>query len=536
MWVRVGTLAAGLVCLAALTMPSGNGQAEALASASMSSRSVEHAAKRNVVEVAKKRKRRQRTSKSTQEEPAPAPLEAAPGDTLITGSVADVLLKPLTPATSYRAGQSVFFDVVIARRKGVRAKEVRLEIAAAGVVVTGPKGVAAKTTDAVTAVEVPLGTRQKLLLELKIAAPETPATQESHIAIRLREKKDAPAAGEGRLTFAVADCATAYHRALGALYATREATYADLLKRVSEVDQSLPGDWLFAPRKRSKREVEASQHVLLPPRAECRWSVNTVDFSTRQSKRLCKRWEIVDPGAPVAGRAMPIIDEAAAASVVRRASSFVANRGAAGDFGKKGKLEWISRRILTDLRIYMQQTPHPAICTGVEVMTSYFVDNAVTLRKELDASTSAVEAARRIASQRLEALAMVLGKEPEEPATTASLSLITPANAAPADAPPTLDLLGQAGRLLLGDAERLRLEAMTRSEGKLTLLHELVSEPAGLTVPEATQPYLADALTALEAAVYLEAADVRYSGVGKAIFGSIADIEKTHAASCGCAQ
>jgi hypothetical protein len=517
-------------------MPAGRLEAASITPAGASRPAIEQAAHNHVVEVAKKRKRRQRTSKQAPEEPASTPLEAAPGDTLITGGVADILLKPLTPAASYRAGQSVFFDVVVARRKGVRAKQIRLEIAAAGVSVTGPKGVSTKTANDLTSVDVPLGTRQKLMLEVKVAAPLGPATQESRIAIRLREKEDGPVVGEGGLAFIVTDCATAYHRALGTLYASREAIYAEVLKQVSAADESLPGEWLFAPRKRSKREVDGSRRVLLPPRAECRWSVNTVDFSTRESKRLCKRWAIVDFGAPASVRSMPVIDEEAAANVVRRASIFVASRGAAGDFGKKGRLEWISRRILTDLRGYMQQSPHPAICTGVEVMTRYFVDNAVTLRKELDASSSSVETARRIAAQRLEALAMVLGREPEEPATTASLSLVTPANAAPDDMPPVLDLLGQAGRLLLTDGRRLRLEATARSADKLALLHDLLAEPGGLAHSEAVQPYLADALTSLEAAVYLEAVDARYAGVGAAIFGSISDIEKTHATSCGCAQ
>ena len=536
MGVRVGTLAAGLACLAALMMPAGGARAEALAASGKSPRAIEQAASSAVIEVAKKRKRRQRATKETQEEKAPAPLEAAPGDTLITGSVADVLLKPLTPAASYRAGQSVFFDVVVSRRKVVRAKQVRIEIAAAGVAVTGPKGVSTKTVDDTTIVDVPLGARQNLMLEVKVAALAVPAAKESRIAIRLREQKSGPLAGEGALAFAVADCATSYHQALAGLYAQHKAAYADILKHASEPDESLPGDWLFAPRKRSKRELEAGQRVLLPPRAECRWSVNTVDFSTRESKRLCKRWEIVDIAAPASGPAMPVVDEEAAVSVLRRASTFVTSREAAADFGKKGKLEWVSRRILTDLGVYMQQSPHPAICTGVEVMTSYFIDNATTLRKELDASANAVEAARRIASQRLESLALVLGKEPEEPATTASLSLITPASAATADAPAALELLGEAGRLLLGNAQRLQLEAATSREAKLALLHRLVTEPASLTLPEATRPYLADALSAIEAAVYLEAADARYSGVGEAIFGAISEIEKAHASSCGCSQ
>lgn len=131
---------------------------------------------------------------------------------------------------------------------------------------------------------------------------------------------------------------------------------------------------------------------------------------------------------------------------------------------------------------------------------------------------------------------MALGRAPEEPAETASLSLITPAHAGPVDGAAVTELVSETGRLLLSDAQRLSLEAASGSTGKLVLLHSLLAEPSRTTIPEAARPYVADALSALEAAVYLERADERYVGIGAAVFGSISDIEKAHGASCGCAE
>ncbi|MFO1169784.1 MAG: hypothetical protein U1E49_02310 [Hyphomicrobiaceae bacterium] len=522
-----------------MALPIGPAEAEAVSVGAAPARSIEQAARADVVKVAKKRKRRARSKDQSEPETPDVALVAAPGETLVTGSTAAALIKPLTPAASYRAGQSVFFEVVVAKRKGARSRSVRLELMGTALtsVVTASKGVTVKTADAQTSVELPLGSgRQTFMLEVRIAAALPAATLASALDIRLRDKKDAAVDGEGKVSFAIADCATAYHRALGTLYASRETAYADALKRASQPDETLSGEWLFVPRKRAKREVEAAANIQLPPRAECRWSVSTVDFSTRQSKRQCKRWEIVEIGAPMTGQAMPVIDEAEAADVLARAGRFVASRGAASDFGKNGKLEWVSRRILTDLRTYMQQSPHPAICTGVDVMTEYFLDNAVSLRKEIDASSKAFEAARRLASLRLEALAMVLGRAPEEPAETASLALITPAHAGQVDGAAVGDLVSETGRLLLSDPQRLSLEAVSGSAGKLALLHSLFAEPSRPPIAEDARPYVADALSALEAAVTLETADARYEGIGTAIFGSIADIEKAHGASCGCAE
>ncbi len=493
-----------------------------------------------VVEVAKKRKRKTRARREA-EEPEPQAFQPGPDDRLIVADGVQILIQPLTPAETYRAGQSVFLSVTVGRRKGARAKaaSIRLYGDAKGVKTAEVKGVSARTKEAQTVLTVPLtGSRQSFAMELQLLQPATaPGAAQSlvsqlHIALST-DAKDAKAS-EAILAFPLADCSTAYHQALGRLYAERQSGLDTAVKAAALEDDSLPGDWLFPPRKLSKAELEPQLAVVAPPRRECRWAIETVSFSTKKHERLCKKWELVEVATLPSGPKMPLVDEARAQAINKRAGVFIASRAAASYFGKSGKLEWISKRIVADMKNYMQQEPHPALCAGTDVMTSYFVDNAVTLRKELTASDEALIEARQIGRTRLAALEYLIGKPLEDPAETASISLVSAAQAAPvADIGGSAELIVEASRMLLSEPLRSVVAAEPLSFAKLRLLRDSLTTAPGR--PEAEQRAIADALTAIEAAAYLEAAAERYARVGDTIFGSISSINKAHGETCTCA-
>lgn len=498
---------------------------------------------RDVIEVAKKSSRKTRKSRAAETEDASAPRWVpGPDDKLVTGDAAEALIKPLTPAASYRSGQSVFFEIRVRRRKGARAKTAGLELGGAGVTVaaTAPNGVTVKTSNGKVVLTFPLtrgsgvviNVEARLVGAAQTASPQSPVSQ---LRLALHAGKEPTKTTDAVLSFPLADCATAYHRALGDLYVGRQAAFADIVRSASRADESLPGAWLFPPRKLSNAELQPKQAVLLPPRRECRWAVETVSFSTRKSERLCKRWELVEVAVDQQGPRIPEVDEVIAARLNKLAFAAIQNRGGIAAFGKSGKLEWVSKRILADLKGYLQQGLHPALCTGVDVMTAYFHDHSVTLRKELAASTESLGAARQIAATRLQALAMVLGRQSELPAETASLSLIAPANAVSENGQTSDRLIAEAGRLLLTDQERGVLAASGGPMAMLSKLRAQLGEDAGHGKPAEVLPYLADALTAVEAAAYLEATDTRYQRIDEAIFGTISAIEKAHGRTCDCA-
>lgn len=498
---------------------------------------------RDIVDIAVKRKRKARRAPA--EEAAAPPLLPGPDDRLVASDTAEALIKPLTPAASYSIGQSVFFEIAVRRRQGARAKSVAMEIGGDGVTVdvTVPKGVTVTKSGGAVVLTLPLsrGSRQTLAVEARLSGPGEIVSSPppvSQLRVVLHSDKEAAKSVAAMLTFPIADCATAYHRALGGIHAGRQATFAEAVRSASLADASLPGTWLFAPRKLAKTDLQPKTAVLLPARRECRWALETVSFSTRKTERVCKRWQLVEVALSPPGPRIPEVDEAEAARLNKQVAGLIANRAGIPAFGKSGKLEWISKRILTDLARYLQQEPHPALCSGVDVMTAYFVDNSVTLRRDLVASAESLKSARRIASTRLAALAMVLGREPELPAETASLSLITPANAAGADEPGAARLIADAGRLLLTGSDRLSLAEVSGHGGTkamLKVLQEKLGNASDQGKPAAALPYIADALTAVEAVAYLEDAEVRYQKVGEAIFGTISAIEKAHGETCTCA-
>ena len=494
----------------------------------------------DLVEVAKKRKRKARARREAEEPELPT-FQPGPNDRLITIDGAQILIKPLTPAQTYRAGQSVFLSVTVGRRKGARAKaaSIRFSGDATGVKAAEVKGVSAKTKDAQTVLTVALGGgSQSFSVELQLLQPATALgagpslVSQLHIALST-DAKDAKAA-EATLEFPLADCTTAYHQALGRLYVERQPGLDTAVKAAALEDDSLPGEWLFPPRKLGKAELEPQLAVVAPPRRECRWAIETVSFSTKKHERLCKKWELVEVASLPSGPKMPMVDEARAQAINKRAGVFVASRTAARDFGKSGKLEWISKRIVTDMKSYMQQEPHPALCAGTDVMTNYFVDNAVTLRKDLAAADEALIEARQIAQTRLAALSFLIGQPPEDPAETASISLVSAAQAAPvADAGGSAALIGDVSRMLLPEPMSSVVAAEPLSFAKLKLLRDGLATAPSRSEPE--QRAIADTLTAVEAVAYLEAAAGRYTRVGDAIFGSISSINKAHGESCTCA-
>jgi hypothetical protein len=502
-----------------------------------------HVSGAGLIEVAKKRKRRAtKSSASTAEDPSQqSALVPGPNDHLLAGATADVLIKVLTPSTNYRVGQSVFLELVVGRRKGTRGKAAIVKLTGDGIdlVMTVPKGIASEKIENGTSLTFLLGggSRQTVLIEARLADTADVSSRslvsQLHIAVS-DEKAAAPAVLEA-LSFPVTDCATAYHRALGGIYAAREPVFAGIVKSASLADEALPGTWVFPPRKAANVDARPKRTVLSPPRRECRWFVETVDFSSRKSTRLCKKWEVIEVWAAPAGPTIPEVDEERAAAVVKAATAVVESRAAVSAFAKPGRLNWISNRILADLKAYMRQEPHPALCNGIDIMTAYMVDNSTTLRKELTASAATLREARQIASMRLEVLRMVLGKDPEEPAETASLSLITPAHAAPQDDSDGRRLVAEAARLLLRDAERPGIAAAGSAMASLRQLAVRLGVPTEPARSAGQATYLADALTAIEAAVYLEASEVRYRAVGEAIFGSISAIEKAHGETCSCA-
>ncbi|MEZ5924125.1 MAG: hypothetical protein R3D57_07045 [Hyphomicrobiaceae bacterium] len=500
-----------------------------------------HEGASDLVEIAKKKKRKsQSKSAATKALAEPSPLVAGPDDLIVNSDGADVLVKALTPAPSYRVGQSVFFEVTVARRRGARSKSVVLDMKGSGlsIQVTAPKGLKAKAMDDGSGwtVAVSGNARQKLVIEARFVASgaSPPSSEARRLEVRVASDKDTTSLASGALSFAVADCATNYSQALRTILDTREAAFANVVKSASLEDAERPGSWLFPPPKRAKAAATTERRIQLPPRRECGWFVETVDFATRTSSRVCKKWSVIEIGVPPAGPVMPDIDETRAAELIKIAGDYVASRSAVRAFGKSGRLNWISNRIVTDLKGYMSQEPHPALCTGVDLMTAYFVDNSVTLRREIKAATDSLQAASGIALGRLEVVRIMLGREPEDPAETASLSLISTAQAAPAAEVGAKQLVTQAGALLLGQSGRSQLDSAQGPLAMLQRLRDSLGQDSGLGQSAEAAPYIADALTAIETVVYLEAAERRYRAVGEAIFGSISAIEKAHGDTCTC--
>ncbi len=65
------------------------------------------------------------------------------------------------------------------------------------------------------------------------------------------------------------------------------------------------------------------------------------------------------------------------------ADSIVRWRGKDPAFNKRGRYGWLTSRIAADLRVYMGQPDHPALCTGANLMMDHLYNNSGRFRKRV---------------------------------------------------------------------------------------------------------------------------------------------------------
>lgn len=524
---------------------------------------IEHveAGSKKAASKAKKSKAAEPETEAVAEGPA---MPAAPGPngertTLRAGGL-EVSIHLSTPGARLAAGSSAFAEVKIRRTKGSRAKEAALLLSSEGgsVSVVEAKGLTKKDTPDGLSLKVELdrsGTRE-VLVEMKLAGGKVGAAgasgatpTRSALAVTL-----VPSGGEAsdstRLSWELANCAGDYHAALSGLMKDRETLLTGSVKGAAAPDEALTGKWLFPPkglgktttatRKRSGRKTAA--------RKVCRRYATSIDAFTGDSIKRCIGWRIVRPAAGPADDAE--VEETASITpaavvpgfeitsadkgVYSLASDLVRSRTAAASFARKGKLEWISNRILTDLRLYFKQEPHPALCSGTDIMLEYMTGNAKQLRLGISEMAERRKSARGLAERSLAELWRVT-TEASARRRGPAWAVAKPAFASPAGSSLT-EMVHQIARQLLGSDRARPVLAQVSTMPALQVFRDAVDTGALDAMPESERTAVWRALSSIEAAFYVEATADRYARIDDAIFGSIEMVRKAHAKSCVCAE
>ncbi len=329
-----------------------------------------------------------------------------------------------------------------------------------------------------------------------------------------------------------AACSYAYYSALAPV---RDGSIKELgnLDRIARANEpGLPGKWLFW----SKTGKNASK----PPQPErvCAQSV------PRSGRERCVEWETkpVDPVKLALFAAQPTADEL---TVLRALDAFVADRGAALEFGSNGRQYATLQRVAIELGSYSTQPKNPALCNGVPEMLDFKAGKLDGLKKRIDDVSKVAVKARALARQRVTAAREI--RLTEQTAVAQANAVGEAANAAPSvprlpgstpvGLAATVSIAGLITGLLEGTVPVDKANEVRAEPNALKMLQrarDLMTPEASPALSPASRAASAAALRMIEAASYSELQVAHIQRFDRLFLGTIGQIREAHRVNCTC--
>lgn len=224
-------------------------------------------------------------------------------------------------------------------------------------------------------------------------------------------------------------CSTAYYTALGEIRASKGEDLANAVAAMRAADPLLPGQWLysgalFGKPLRKSRPILAERPCL-------------------EQAKIAGRMRCVRYGAPAEPAEQPLPTEleispapsADEMKILKGVADLVEGRGAVPDVGPNGRQTWLATRAASDLRLYITQPPHVALCSGGKEVTEFYTGSLKPLQKRVDDVTALSRRARLLAAERVIA-AIAAARVPATPAIAETQATATPATAQSSQATP----------------------------------------------------------------------------------------------------
>lgn len=366
-----------------------------------------------------------------------------------------------------------------------------------------------------------------------------------------------------------AQCAAAYHAALEPTRAGRGVALGGVHRAMRTPDQELSGKWLFAA------QVFAKGRPAPPPKAErvC------VEQKEVRGKQICARFELKQPPPPPREIALKLPQTPDELRILRVLNDFVEAKGAVPDVGANGRYSGLIQRVAQDLRLYVNQPAHPALCAGSKEITEFYTGQLATLKKRIDEVTIAAKQATELAAVRVRniavaelkvydkvvadaaASAIAAEKAAAELAAKSSTDAATTLQPAAASSNPTISQplpLKPVGPAQLGDYAVVSFAALVAESLRPLLPQPLVVEITGSAtplailfkaraavldpdnpvdkVPAETREAALMALRLLEARYHGERYVARFAELNASLFGVLDDVKAAQSTSCICKE
>ena len=314
---------------------------------------------------------------------------------------------------------------------------------------------------------------------------------------------------ESIIGWQLSDCAGEYHAELQKVLQDQRPAMTGTLDAAMAKDPALPSTWYFPP---SKSAMAAS----------------------------CKPHKGKKPVACVSQAAVgsPAPDEA---RILDLANQVLHDKGALPAYQHRtGALRQVSYTLLNGLRNYLEQSAHPALCSGVDAMLDYYKAHTPTLRSMIADSKQALATAQSMAAAKVAELTRVAAAQtPVVRPSSGGSGLVSVAMAAESPQAVSLIAANQAdlvGRVVLRPADANALANDQDVFAKLQRLRGFLNGEATSDLPVERRSAALSALGMIEAGLYLDAAASKYGRIDNSIYGTMSAIKQAHAKACVCAQ
>ena len=311
---------------------------------------------------------------------------------------------------------------------------------------------------------------------------------------------------ESILSWGLADCAGDYYAELQNIIETRRARMTPTLEAMFASSPDLPAKWMFT--------AQSTSPLLICKGGKGKKSAACTGLAAAKATN-----KQAQPAAWDEPR------------VLQLASDILASKGALPGFQKRAQpLRQVSNTLLTGLRVYMEQDAHPALCTGVDAMVSYYRDNTPFLRTALASGREALPAAQQLA------MAKVAGLVGTPAAANGGSGVISTAQAAEpvVSGYVATDLVDRIAKAILNATDASETAGIKELPAKLEHMRALLDGATTADLAADKRSSAVGALRLIEASLYIATAAKKYADLDDAIYGTMSAIADAHKAKCVC--
>ncbi|MEL6373113.1 MAG: hypothetical protein AAFR04_04030, partial [Pseudomonadota bacterium] len=321
------------------------------------------------------------------------PASAAREIVVLQAGNLEARLKLGPQGITHAAGTSVFIEATLrAKKRKRRGSTIDIVIDVDGAKVLSATGKRIKLVRdsrgraTVRATRVRTWAPRTTLIELRLGDRITRNGRRdlntANVALRDPRTDDTD---ELALSWPLATCALDYHRALQGVLNTRGPNFQPIQQLLRSTDRRLPGRWMFYNPRDFRAKSRRSRFRCAKSRR-------------RRGRWRCVKWVRRKGPTPRKREGKPTKEERA---LIKLVDGYVKQRGFAVEFSTRGRYYWTPIRVAADLRNYLGQGAHPALCTGAPEFVRHFKVNTGSLRRRMREVRDAATSARQIAMARV---------------------------------------------------------------------------------------------------------------------------------------